>query len=211
MLPENPPRTGFLEPNDFAVLLNFIPPDLRPVLTFLYDCGARIGEARKIRWEQVDLRAAEIRLYTHQTKNGAPRILPLSRDLVALLRKMFRSNGAVFCTKNLRNAWQHACVAAGFGSWVEEPTVKKRGVYRGLLIHDLRRSAVRNLVRAGVPEGVAMKITGHKTREIFDRYNITSTNDLHSAVSAVRRNNERLMKAGGLEVAELVGQASGAE
>jgi integrase len=77
---------------------------------------------------------------------------------------------------DFRKAWQSACVAAGLGFRDTE------GRYHGKLFHDFRRTAARDLIRSGVPETVAMSITGHKTRAMFDRYNITSTSDQREAL-----------------------------
>jgi integrase len=190
MLPEGEPRKGFLEIQDYDKLYTALGAEvvnkakgttsypyayIQPFLQIGFYTGMRLGEIKNLRWSQVDLANEVIRLEDEDVKNEEGREIPLIDGLPAMLEKIKRANPNaeyVFVgrdgdqVKSFRKAWRKACEAAGL---------------KGFLFHDLRRSAARNLIRAGVPRGVAMKITGHKTEEVFERYNITSTDDLHDA------------------------------
>jgi integrase len=186
LLKEPPARKGFVTRAQFENLLSKLPPNLRPLVTFLYYCGVRVGEATQIDWSQVDLEGAMIRLEGEQTKTSEARIVPLPDVLVDALKKRKKKEGLVFDDTNLREQWTKATVAA------EMP---------GLLVHDLRRSAIRNLIAAGVPEKVAMSISGHKTRAVFDRYHIVDAADVVNAMSKLQkrqlaesRNGESLVR-----------------
>ncbi len=185
MLEERNVRKGFFEHGQFLAMRAAVPEYLRPVLTFAYYTGCRRGEILALQWSQVDLTERVVRLEPGTTKNSEARNLPLTTELyetLAMQRSIrdakFPGCGWVFFNDagakigQFKRSWRTACVAADLAPTDGEPD---------RLFHDLRRSGVRNLIRAGVPEAVAMRISGHKTRSVFERYNIVSERDLHEA------------------------------
>jgi integrase len=146
------------------------------MLALAYNFGFRKGELLTLRVSDCDLLGGTVRLRT--SKNGEPRTVPLTAERRALLASCIAGKGPdapVFTRKGK--------VVSDFrGTW---ETVTKAAGCPGLLFHDLRRSAVRNMVRSGVPEVVAMRISGHKTRSVFDRYNVTSERDLVDAAQKI--------------------------
>ena len=186
LLKEPGARKGFLSLEKFEELCGVLPTHLRPLITFLYYCGVRLGEARQIEWHQVNLKHRLIRLEDDQTKNSEARVVPLPSVLINMLEEIKPKTDPVFSDTNLRTEWARACAAVGLGSIHKEESDKNTWHrYTGLIVHDLRRSAIRNLVNAGVPEKVAMRISGHKTRAVFDRYHIVSTDDVTNAMRAL--------------------------
>lgn len=199
LLKEPPARKGFLDQKKFDELLALLPTHLRPLVSFLYYCGVRVNEARQIEWSQVDLDARLIRLEEEQTKTAEARIIPLPSVLVMTLREMKPKTGLVFSDTNLRVEWEKACAAVGEGTRTEMQPKDENGYvwykYKGLLLHDLRRSAVRNLRLAGVDESVIMKISGHRTAEVFRRYNIVSATDVTNAMRRLELSSDTSVTA----------------
>jgi len=180
MLKEAAPRKGFLEHAQFQALRAELPEYLRPILTMGYYTGMRLGEILGLQWSNVSLIDAQVRLDPGCTKNDEARNIPLPSELVEMLKIERQRNPEadfVFMRDgerigSFRKAWVSAC---------------GRAKLPGLLFHDLRRTGVRNLLRAGVPERVAMAVSGHKTRSMLDRYNVTSGRDLKEAASKLEK------------------------
>ena len=184
MLKEDNVRQGFVNPSQFIELRDAMPKHLSSLITFLYFTGCRIGAALAIRWSQMEYEKGrfQLRIEGSQTKNEEPILLPLPLGLNEVLEKLPRE-GTVFDARNLRKSFQAACVKVGLGV----KTGPKVWQYKGLLIHDFRRSGVRNLIRSGVPRRIAMKISGHLTEATFERYNIVDSTDLHEAMAKVEK------------------------
>jgi integrase len=182
LLKEPPARRGFVELNQFECLVRMLPTHLQAYVTFLYHVGGRSGEAKLLDWSQVDLQRRLIRLEDDQTKGGVAREVPLPARLVMMLQEIEPKQGLVFDCTNLRKEWMKACTACGLGTLESVEGKPYDPTYAGLNLHDLRRSAARNLLLAGVPETVIMKIGGWKTRSVFDRYAVASTADLTAAM-----------------------------
>jgi integrase len=190
-------RTGFIERDGYERLLAALPEYLRPAATMAYCTGMRRGEIFSLRWENVDLLTRQVRLNAGETKNGEGRVIPLGDELLEALKSQL----------HLRNSAVPDCPLVFFRlvktkekpvpSWVPVGDIRKafeaactKAGLKGMIWHDFRRSAVRAMVRAGVQERVAMRISGHKTRSVFDRYNIVSDQDLTDAVEKLQKFQE---------------------
>lgn len=186
---EGPAREGFFERPQYEAVRRQLPDDLQVAVAIAYTFGWRMqSEVLALERRQVDLDAGTLRLDAGATKNDEGRVVYLTPELKAALAGqvervealqrrleriipwLFPHDGkgkrAGMPRQDFRKTWAAACKAAGVA---------------GRLRHDLRRTAVRNMVNAGVPERVAMSITGHKTRSVFDRYHIVSPGDLQEA------------------------------
>ncbi len=197
-LKENNTRTGFVDDAEYEKLARFYP-ELwwRAYLAVGYNFGWRKGNMLGLRVRQVDLLNQSICLDPGTTKNDEGQTVKMTAEVYELLRECVRGkkpDDYVFTRKNgravkdFRGKWRKACLALGLARM--EPHDNGRSKYVGLVIHDLRRSAVRNLERAGVSRSVAMKITGHKTESIYRRYAIVSESDLAEASRKIEHRRE---------------------
>lgn len=181
-LAETTVRQGFFDDEEFIALLRYLPPELGDVAQFACLTGWRRGEIVGLEWSNVDRRSRMIHLRPTQTKTNNPRVLAMEGPLAILMERRWQAR--IVGTRllpwvfhyygrrigNFRRRWEQAC---------------EKAELQGKLFHDFRRTAVRNMVRQGLPERVIMSITGHKSRSIFDRYHIVTEADQRAAFQSV--------------------------
>ena len=204
-LMENNVKQGFIDSEGYVKLLELLPAYMRPPVMFAYHTGWRKEEILGLVWGRVDLKEGAIRLNPDENKARKLRLLYLKPSLVDLLKKqnfrrvsgcdyVFHNSGRKI--KDLRFAWNKACRDAGLGYGYKEGKKSRKweekGFKPGPTIHDFRRTAVRNMTRAGIPRKVAMTRTGHKTESIYERYNIVEEADLKNAAQRMEEYNSQV-------------------
>lgn len=148
--------------------------DLRPLFIFLYGTACRLGTAMALTYEMLSRDGKSIRVPGKYTKNGedltislaGPFLADLSEQLRKLAEKTFdKKTTLLFDSTNYRREWAKAVARVGLGTWDSKKLTRT-----GVRIHDMRASAAVNLVNAGVPEAIVMKVAGWKDRKMLDRY-----------------------------------------
>jgi integrase len=186
-------RVGFFEQEEYDAIVQELPEPLGRIAAVALFSGWRKSEILGLTWAQIDFTHEVMRLEPTSTlagtstKNDDGRVFPFAglpqlgdvlREQRAYVEEVQRRVGAVFPWVWVRGDGRRVCKID-----VAWNGARKRAGYPGRLFHDFRRTAVRDLLRAGVPEHWAMQLTGHKSTQVFRRYAITSESDLAQAVA----------------------------
>ncbi|HZI21462.1 MAG TPA: tyrosine-type recombinase/integrase, partial [Gemmatimonadales bacterium] len=187
---------------------------LRPLIEFLHLTGWRSGEALALTWAQVDFQAGMLRLEPDTTKNAEGRMFPFTvlpplrmllerqrahtrrvqHRLGQVIAPVFHRDGQPI--RDFHKTWYAAIDRAAHRGDGPVRRVVRPGLV-GRLVHDLRRTAVRNLERAGVSRSVAMQLTGHKTESVYRRYAIVAEQDLREGVTKLATLHRQRSHQGG--------------
>jgi site-specific recombinase XerD len=180
----NNARKGFFESDQFSAVLKHLPAEIKPVAVTAYVTGWRVYDEILTRQKHhLDLKTGWLRLEPGETKNDEGRMFPLTPMLREILEQQLaytdlvqKANGVIIPwlfhrdgkpIKTFRRSWITACIKAGFGKRITNAHGKLIKAVADRIPHDFRRTAVRNLERAGVPRSAAMKMVGHKTQSIL--------------------------------------------
>ena len=183
-------RQTFLSFDGYRAVRDKLPASLRPLFVVAFHVSSRRGELLKIKWSQVDLKEGLIVLSPFDTKNKTGRALPIYGDMVEVLKEQKRIRDEQFPDCEHVFFWRAEDVMLSHGGRRTVPgtpikvfkdawgkAVKTAG-FPKLLFHDLRRTAERNMAKAGMDQTMRMRISGHKTPSMSTRYNIVVAEDV---------------------------------
>jgi len=178
-------RDKILSKDQFNKLLEHSSRHLKGILATAYYTGMRKSEILNLTWNKVSLKNRLIQLEAQDTKDKEPRNIPICDELCEILNTITRAihDPHVFLYKgkpirDIRTTLRKACKQAGI--------LYSRFAKDGFIFHDLRHTFNTNMRKAGIPESVIMAVTGHSTREMFDRYNTVDVEDTRKAVNQLQ-------------------------
>lgn len=196
-LREADPRAGFVTREEFDAVSRNLPLELQTAALVAFTLGWRKREVLDLEPRQLDLSTGTLRLDPGMTKNREGRVAYLTSELrdalVAQIERVRELGRACEPPRVIRWLFPHLD-GQHAGKRIVDPrkvwsNACRRAGRPGLLLHDLRRSAVRNMEQDGVPRSVATKISGHKTEAVYRRYAIVSDADLASAARKMAARN----------------------
>ena len=171
-------RQGTYTQEEVDRVIAELPAHYGPLVQFAYLTGRRSGEIRAIKWHDVDFTNKVIVVRQTTTKNGEPDTIPLVGELLRLMAGLWEARGPCPYVFHYRGQ--------PIGKF--QATFKRAATRAGLpdrLFHDLRRTVATDLEEAGVPRSVAMRITGHKTEQHYNRYRIVNTDNVRQGMAAL--------------------------
>jgi len=183
-LPEKNARQGFFETGDFLKILLHLPEPLDDMARFAFATGWRSGMLRGMRWSHVD-RAGRV-VMLPDSKNDDPQSMPLDDELLKVIERRWKAReyrtreGAIGVSAYVFHRRGKPIPSSTFNRQFAE--ARKAAGVAGKLFHDLRRTAARNMIRGGVPQSIAMRVTGHRSDSMFRRYDIASLDDKAEAL-----------------------------
>lgn len=179
-IPDKNIRQGFFEYEELQTIMSYLPEHMKDFTLFAYLSGWRKGEISSLEWSDIDMKARVVRLRPENSKTERGRILALEGELWLIIQRRWKQRNLgcpfVFHREGIKlisvnKWWNKARQEAGLPH---------------KLFHDFRRTAIRNMVRAGIPERIVMDVSGHRTRTVFDRYNIVNESDQRVAMQKVQ-------------------------
>jgi integrase len=188
-LPEKNARQGFFETGDLLKILPNLREPLDDMARFAFETGWRRGMLLGMKWSHVDRVGGLVTL--PDSKNDDPQTMPLDGELLALIERRWKAReyqtpeGVIGVSEYVFHRKGRPIPTTTFNVQFREAR-QKASVSSGRFFHDFRRTAARNMIRGGVPQSVAMRVTGHRSDSMFRRYDIASVEDKLEALRRAR-------------------------